>query len=78
MQDWLADSFGIWREVPFDVEWRFLPEVADEAATYQFHPRQKVERLKDGSLMVRFRAGGRREMDWYLYRWGDKVEVRNP
>lgn len=78
LQDWLAQSFGIWREDPFDVEWRFLPEVADEAATYQFHPRQEAERLEDGSLIVRFHAGGRREMDWYLYRWGDKVEVRKP
>ncbi|MDF3608373.1 WYL domain-containing protein [Paracoccus sp. DMF-8] len=75
LQDWLSESFGIWREDPFDVEWRFLPEVAEEAATYQFHPKQEVERLADGSLMVRFRAGGRQEMNWYLYRWGDKVEV---
>lgn len=75
LQDWLAESFGIWREEPQDVEWRFLLEVADEAATYVFHPRQKTERLPDGSLVVRFRAGGRQEMDWYLARWGDKVEV---
>ena len=75
LQDWLAESFGIWREEPQDIEWRFLPEVADEAATYQFHPKQRVERLADGSLMVRFRAGGQQEMAWYLVRWGDKVEV---
>ncbi|MBW0159654.1 WYL domain-containing protein [Sinorhodobacter sp. B57] len=78
LQDWLAGSFGVWREAPFDVAWRFLPEVADEAATYQFHPRQETERLDDGSLVVRFRAGGRKEMDWYLYRWGDHVEVLQP
>lgn len=76
LQEWLAESFGIWREEPFDVEWRFLPDVADEAASYQFHPKQQAERLADGSLVVRFRAGGRREMAWYLARWGDKVEVR--
>lgn len=75
LDDWLAQSFGVWREEPRDVVWRFLPEVADEAATYQFHPRQECERQPDGSLIVRFRAGGRQEMDWYLYRWGDKVEV---
>ena len=78
LQDWLAESFGIWREEPQDVEWRFLPEVADEAATYVFHPRQETERLSDGSLIVRFRAGGRQEMAWYLARWGDKVEVKTP
>lgn len=73
LQDWLAESFGIWREEPQDVEWRFLPEVADEAATYVFHPRQETERLADGSLVVRFRAGGQQEMAWYLARWGDRV-----
>ena len=78
LQDWLAESFGIWREEPQDVEWRFLPEVADEAATYVFHPRQTTERLSDGSLLVRFCAGGRQEMAWYLARWGDKVEVKTP
>jgi len=78
LQDWLAESFGIWREEPQDIEWRFLPAVADEAATYVFHPRQLTERLPDGSLVVRFRAGGRQEMAWYLARWGDNVEVVSP
>ncbi|MCB1427449.1 MAG: WYL domain-containing protein [Notoacmeibacter sp.] len=78
LQEWLAGSFGVWREEPFDVEWRFLPDVADEAATFQFHPKQEAERLEDGSLIVRFHAGGRQEMDWYLYRWGDRVEVLKP
>ena len=76
LQEWLAESFGIWREDPFDVEWRFLPDVADEAAGYVFHPKQQMERLADGSLIVRFRAGGRQEMEWYLVRWGDRVEVK--
>ncbi|WP_415392477.1 helix-turn-helix transcriptional regulator [Paracoccus sp. SJTW-4] len=76
LQDWLAESFGIWREEPQDVEWRFLPEVADEAATYVFHPKQELERLVDGSLLVRFHAGGQQEMEWYLMRWGDSVEVK--
>jgi len=76
LQDWLSESFGIWREQPQDVEWRFLPDVADEAAGYVFHPKQQVERLEDGSLMVRFRAGGKQEMEWYLARWGDMVQAR--
>lgn len=76
LQDWLAESFGIWREEPQDVEWRFSPEVADEAAVYVFHPKQETERLADGSLVVRFWAGGRQEMAWYLTRWGDNVEVK--
>ena len=75
LQEWLSESFGIWREAPRDVEWRFLPKVAEDAATYVFHPKQTSERLPDGSLIVRFRAGGHKEMNWYLARWGDQVEV---
>ncbi|MCB5412055.1 helix-turn-helix transcriptional regulator [Pseudogemmobacter faecipullorum] len=78
LQEWLAESFGIWREEPQDVEWCFLPDVAEEAAGYVFHPKQSMERLEDGSLIVRFRAGGRQEMEWYLARWGDRVEVLSP
>lgn len=76
LQEWLSESFGIWREEAQDVEWRFLPEVADEAAGYVFHPKQRLERPEDGSLIVRFRAGGRQEMEWYLARWGNQVEAR--
>ena len=79
LQEWLSESFGIWRDNdPQDVEWRFLPDVADEAAGYVFHPKQTMERLEDRSLVVRFRAGGRQEMEWYLARWGDRVEVLSP
>ncbi len=71
-------SFGVYQEEPFDVVWRFLPEAAQQAREFQFHPRQKVEERPDGSLIVRFRAGGALEMAWHLYRWGDKVEVLAP
>lgn len=76
VQDWLAEGFGMWRDTPVEVEWRFSPEVADEAAGFAFHPRQQTEHLADGALMVRFRACGQQEMEWYLARWGDKVEAR--
>ncbi|MFT4014042.1 MAG: hypothetical protein QM682_11685 [Paracoccus sp. (in: a-proteobacteria)] len=38
LQDWPAESLGIWREEPFDVEWRFMPQVVDETATYLLTP----------------------------------------
>lgn len=71
-------SFGIWQEEPQRVHWRFKPEVARRAAEYQFHPTQATEWAEDGSLHVRFEAGGILEMDWHLYTWGDGVEVIEP
>ncbi len=78
LQTYAQNSFGVFQEEPFDVVWRFSPKAAEDAAEYLFHPGQKLEKQKDGSLIVRFRAGGRREMDWHLYTWGNEVEVLKP
>ena len=60
------------------VEWRFGPSAADVARTFIFHPDQQVQDEADGSLTVRFTAGGWLEMAWHLYQWGDVVEVIAP
>lgn len=70
--------FGVFSEEPFDVCWRFVPDAADDAAEYVFHPDQLVERDEDGALLVRFRAAGALEMAWHLLTWGDAVEVLAP
>ena len=37
-----------------------------------------MEREADGSLTVRFRAGGVQEMCWHLFTWGTGVSVIAP
>jgi predicted DNA-binding transcriptional regulator YafY len=78
LAEYAAHSFGVYQEEPVKVEWLFSPEVADKAANYVFHPTQTLTRNKDGSLTVKFKAGGRLEMAWHLYTWGDKVKVVKP
>jgi predicted DNA-binding transcriptional regulator YafY len=71
-------SFGVFQEKPVDVVWKFSPKAADDASEFLFHPNQETKRLKDGSLVVRFRAGGLLEMTWHLFTWGNEVEVIRP
>ena len=72
-------SFGVFHDdEPFDVAWRFKPEAAADAREWVFHPDQVMEDQPDGSLIVRFRAGGALEMKWHLYTWGDAVEIIEP
>lgn len=78
LQAWLAGSFGVWREDPIAVEWQFVPEVADEVRNWQFHPMQTITEEADGSVTVRFTAGGIEEMCNHLFRWGDKVRIIGP
>ena len=71
-------SFGVFQEEPFDVVWRFKPEAAADAREWVFHPNQTIEDQPDGSLIVRFRAGGALEMSWHLFMWGNAIEVLEP
>jgi predicted DNA-binding transcriptional regulator YafY len=72
------ESFGVFRERPFDVEWLFDRTVAKRAKEFLFHPTQKITQRPDGSLLVRFKAGGLIEMAWHLYTWGKHVKVLKP
>ena len=78
LQKYAEEAFGAYHEPPFEVEWLFDKEVAEEAAQYIFHPNQQVIKNQDGTLTVKFKAGGRLEMDWHLYTWGDHVKVIKP
>jgi predicted DNA-binding transcriptional regulator YafY len=80
LEQFTNSAFGVFQrdgEIG-DVIWRFKPEAAQNAESYQFHPSQIQERQADGSLLVKFRAAGLLEMAWHLYAWGDKVEVIAP
>lgn len=61
-----------------DVVWLFTPEAAPVAGEFSFHSTQVMEPQPDGSLIVRFTAGGLLEMAWHLYQWGDQVQVLEP
>ena len=71
-------SFGTFQEKALDVLLRFEVEVAPDAKAFQFHPSQTVVENSDGSLTVRFRAGGIQEICWHLVTWGASVTVLEP
>jgi predicted DNA-binding transcriptional regulator YafY len=74
----VAHSFGVFEEPPVNVVWRFSAVAAPIARQFQFHQSQTHELCEDGSLIVRFYAGGLLEMAWHLMKWGKHVEVLEP
>jgi predicted DNA-binding transcriptional regulator YafY len=78
LKDYAERAFGVFQEEPFEVVWKFSAEAAVDAREFRFHPTQTMEEQADGSLLVRFRAGGAREMCWHLFTWGEHVEVVEP
>lgn len=75
---YVSRSFGAYQEPEYEVAWRVVPEAADEARAWLFHPTQTFDDQPDGALIVRFRAGGLREMCWHLFTWGSTIEVLEP
>ena len=80
IEDYAAQAFGAYHDPDQlkEVIWRFKPEAAERASEFRFHPKQTLQYQADGSLIVRFTAAGWLEMSWFLYEWGDAVEVIDP
>lgn len=74
----VSRCFGVFEEAPVNVAWRFSPQAAPAARQFLFHPHQTLEDSPDGSVTVRFHAGGQLEMAWHLMAWGRHVEVLEP
>jgi predicted DNA-binding transcriptional regulator YafY len=78
LQDYADESFGIYHDAVEDVVLEVTSQGAEDALRWRFHANQQVEARADGSVLVRFRASGMRELAWHLFTWGDKVRVRAP
>jgi len=78
LQDYADESFGIFQDDTQDVVLRILPASAEGALRWRFHSDQRLEQQPDGSVIVRFRASGMRELAWHLFTWGDQVQVLAP
>ena len=79
LQAFARRSFGTFQEQPVKVQLRFDARAAPDAATFLFHPEQEDPVTNDdGTVTVRFEAGGLDEMCWHLITWGDSVTVEQP
>ncbi|MFL5221726.1 MAG: WYL domain-containing protein, partial [Microvirga sp.] len=78
LQAYADESFGIYQDDTEDVVLRILPEGREDGLRWRFHARQKVEEAPDGSVIVRFRASGMRELAWHLFTWGDRLTIVEP
>lgn len=78
LQAYADQSFGIFQDDMEDVVLRVSPGAAGSARRWRFHVNQMLEDEPDGSVVVRFRASGMRELAWHLFTWGADVEVVAP
>lgn len=78
LQEYTNQSFGVYHGEILNVKLSFIPELAEEAKAFNFHPTQKIKEEKDGSLTVTFKASGNKEIIWHVFRWGAGCRVIAP
>jgi predicted DNA-binding transcriptional regulator YafY len=78
LASYAAQSFGVFQEDPMDVVLRVSAGAAEDALTWLFHPSQTMECQEDGSVIVRFRAGGTEEICRHLFSWGRSIDIIAP
>jgi predicted DNA-binding transcriptional regulator YafY len=78
LEAYASRSFGVFQEEPEDIVLRFDPSAALDARAYLFHPTQILSEEADGSLTVRFRAGGLLQIAQHLMTWGTTVTILAP
>ncbi|MCQ2788830.1 MAG: WYL domain-containing protein [bacterium] len=71
-------SFGIYHGEILNVKLSFDKEVAQDALTYNFHPTQKTVLEDDGTVTVKFKASGSREIIWHVFKWGKHCKILAP
>jgi len=71
-------AFGLIEEDVMDVKVQFSHEVADYFTERQWHPTQKVRKLKNGDVIVSFQAGGMDEIVSWVLSWGANAKVLGP
>lgn len=78
LKEYSKQSFGTYHGEVYDVKLRFIPEAAEDASNYNFHPTQKGKYDKDGSYIVTFKASGEKHIIWNLFKWGYAVDILAP
>ncbi len=74
-----ADSFGVFGgHHAFPVRIRFRPDLAPYVLERQWHPRQEVERHRDGSVELLFPATHLPEVKRWVLSWGRGARVLAP
>ncbi|WP_205527886.1 YafY family protein [Asaia bogorensis] len=77
LDEWLARSFGIWREEDYLVILRVSAEARDRARKWRFHPAQHL--IDDGTeLVVSFRTGGLQELADHIFTWRGQIRIEAP
>ncbi|MBR2525542.1 WYL domain-containing protein [bacterium] len=78
LKEYSKRSFGVYFGEILNVKLQFDKEIAQDVLSYNFHPTQKSQLQDDGTVIVKFKASGDKEIMWHVFKWGNKVKILAP
>lgn len=78
LQEYSKQSFGVYHGEILDVKLSFSKELAPDALNYNFHPTQNIKQESNGTVTVKFKASGDKEIMWHVFRWGEGCKIIAP
>jgi len=78
LDEWLAGSFGMFRDSTYEIQLRVLPGSVARAKAWRFHPAQTFEDQPDGSALIQFATGGLQELANHLFCWAGEIVIEGP
>lgn len=79
MEDYFKSGWHIIRYgKPVELTLRFSPGMARWIIRRKWHPSQKIEHKKDGSILFKVTLEGTEEIRRWIYNWGPDCEVLSP
>ncbi|MBR1942737.1 WYL domain-containing protein [bacterium] len=78
LKEYSKRSFGVYFGEVLNVKLQFDKEIATDVMSYNFHPTQKIQQQEDGTVIVKFKASGDKEIMWHIFKWSDRVKILAP
>ncbi len=78
LEDFLRASFGVYRGPTHRVKIHFSPRAAGFVREKIWHEGQRIEELRDGSLLFEVEVAGTEEIKAWILGWGAQAEVLEP
>jgi predicted DNA-binding transcriptional regulator YafY len=79
LQAYFGNAWAVFRgDRTYDVEIHFSPDAAELVTETTWHPTQKTERHKDGSVTLRFVVDGINEILYWVLGWSGRATVKQP
>ncbi len=78
-EDYIDPGFGVFvKEPELDVAIRFDPPIASKIQERFWHPKQSIEEIEGGSIILRFTTNQQTQTLFWVSSWGPNAEILSP